>query len=309
MDSISRRSFLHLSVAAAAAARLVPAGFTSEIVSPEKKKIGIYVDLGSEGADATFARISKLGFTSCELYTDQYGIEMAGPLKAAMKKYKIDVLALFTLGPGPTTWDFYEGQNTIGLVCREYREARVQALFQLSDLAKACGINMIETHVGYIPENPADSNYAETIESLKRIVGYCAKNNQTFLYHAGQESPTTALRAIKDVGMENQGIGMDTANLIMYDRGHPLHALDVYGKYIKIVSCKDGVYPVDPKNLGQEVPIGQGKVDFLALFNKLKEIGYDGPVIIEREGAREGEWEKDVCESREFLEKLIERHN
>ena len=230
---------------------------------------------------------------------------MAEPLKAAMKKYNMEVLALFTLGPGPTTWDFYEGQQNIGLVCREHREARLQALMKLSDLAKACGIKMIETHVGYIPENPNDPNYAETIEALKKIVGYCAKNKQVFLYHAGQESPTTTMRTIHDVGLENQGIGMDTANLILYDRGHPTYALEVYGKYVKLVNCKDGLYPVDPRNLGGEMQIGEGKVDFPSFIKKLKSIGYQGPIIIEREGAAEGMWDKDVSQSREFLEKLI----
>jgi len=305
MAPITRRNFLQLSVTAAAAVNIAPSEFTSAIVSANNSKIGIYVDLDSNGVDSTFERISKLGFSSCELYTDRYESDMIEPLKAAMKKYNMEVLALFTLGPGPTTWDFYQGQENIGLVCREYREARVQAIMQLSDLAKACGIKMVETHVGYIPENPNDPNYSETIEALKRIVSYCAKSGQIFLYHAGQESPTTALRAIRDVGFENQGIGMDTANLIMYDRGHPFHALDVYGKYVKIVSCKDGVYPVDPRNLGREVQIGQGKVDFPSLIRKLKGTGYKGPVIIEREGAAEGQWEKDVCQSREFLEKLI----
>ena len=81
---------------------------------------------------------------------------MAQPLNDAIKEYNMEVLALFTLGPGPTTWDFYEGQQNIGLVSREYREVRLQALMKLSDLAKACGIKMIETHVGYIPENPND---------------------------------------------------------------------------------------------------------------------------------------------------------
>ena len=81
--------------------------------------------------------------------------------------------------------------------------------------------------------------------------------------------------------------------------------LDIYGKYVKLVNCKDGLYPTDPRNLGQEVQIGQGKVDFPLFIKKLKVIGYEGPIIIEREGAAEGMWEKDVCQSREFLEGLI----
>jgi len=305
MTSISRRNFLHLSATAAAFAKFAPAMPMSSTQPYVGADVGIYVNLDTQNVDSTFNHISYLGFRSCELYTDKYGMDMAEPLKAAIGKYNMTVLALFTLGPGPTTWDFYQGQQNIGLVCREYREARVQAMIQLSDLAKACSIGMVETHVGYIPENPNDPNYKETVDALKKVVAHCAENGQHFLYHAGQETPTTMLRTIIDVGYKNQGIGMDTANLIMYDRGHPFYSLDIYGKYIKLVNAKDGLYPTDPRNLGKEVQIGQGKVDFPSFIKKLKGIGYKGPVIIERERGTGEEWDKDVIQSREFLRVLL----
>jgi len=33
----------------------------------------------------------------------------------------------------------------------------------------------ITTHVGFIPENPADPLYAGTVEALKEIAAYCAE--------------------------------------------------------------------------------------------------------------------------------------
>jgi L-ribulose-5-phosphate 3-epimerase len=305
MNPVTRRSFLHLSAAAVAAAQLAPSRLYGAPRQEIREDIGIYVNLDPQNIDGTFKQISGLGFRRCELYTGQYGLDMAAPLIDGMKRYNMKVLALFTLGPGPTTWDFYEGQRNIGLVSREYREARVDAMRQLSDLAAACGVPMIETHVGYLPENPNDPNYRETVEALKKVIAYCAKNNQCFLYHAGQETPTTLLRTMLDVGYDNQGVGMDTANLIMYDRGHPYNALDVYGKYIKLVNAKDGLYPVDPRNLGKEVQIGKGKVNFPEFIRKLKESGYTGPVIVEREATDGTQWEKDVCWSRDFLQGLI----
>jgi L-ribulose-5-phosphate 3-epimerase len=305
MKSISRRNFIQLSAAAAAFSQLR----SPELSVPTKKytgdDVGIWMSLNTEDVDGTFKRISDLGFKSCEIYTGKYSMDMANPLKAAIDKYNIKVLALFTMGPGPTTWDFYVGQQNIGLVNREYRERRVDAMIQLSDLASACGIGTIETHVGYIPENPNDPNFKETVDALKKVVGHCDKNNQFFLYHAGQETPTTLLRTILDVGYKNQGIGLDTANLIMYDRGHPTNSLDVYGKYIKIVQAKDGLYPVDSRNLGKEVPLGQGKVNFPSFIKKLKSIGYEGSVIIERESSSGGQWEKDVSQSKDFLQVLL----
>lgn len=313
MTSLSRRYFLQLSVAAAAATQIPLSrlsassntGNNSFTNAYEGGDVGIYISLDPDNVENTFKRIVKLGFKRCELYTSKYGMELAKPLNAAIKKYHVEILSLFTLGPGPTTWDFYEGQKNIGLVSREYRQSRVEAMIQLSDLANACDIGMVETHVGFIPENPNDPNYMETVEALKIIIGHCRSNGQCFLYHAGQETPTTLLRTINDVGFENQGVGMDTANLIMYDRGHPYHSLDIYGKYIMLVNAKDGLYPSDPRNLGKEVQIGYGKVDFPSFISKLKDIGYKGPVIIEREGSKGDAWEKDVRQSREFLRILL----
>jgi sugar phosphate isomerase/epimerase len=303
MQPITRQKFLHHTLGAFAVQLLPVKSFSC--TKTDNRDIGIYVALDGKDVDGTFKRISKLGFKTCELYTSYYGKDMAKPLKEAMQKYDIKVLALFTLGPGNTTWDFYQGQNDIGLVSKTYREARIDALIQLSELAKECNIGLIETHVGFLPENPGDSNYKPTVDALKKVVGHCEKNNQQFLYHAGQESPTTLLRTMLDVGFENQGVGMDTANLIMYDRGHPYNSIDVYGKYIKLVNAKDGLYPTDPRNLGKEVPIGEGKVNFASLFQKLRANKYLGPIIIEREGAEGAQWNKEVIEARQFLQKLL----
>ena len=67
---------------------------------------------------------------------------------------------------------------------------------------------------------------------------------------------------------------------------------------------KDGLYPTDGRNLGLEVPIGQGKVNFPQLIKRLKEMGYTGDITIEREIS--GEQQKiDILASKEYLEKLI----
>ncbi len=313
MSRISRRNFIQLSATVVAATPyVVSAGSVSpgsgDLSSREDGRwdVGIYVNsLNINDVECTFSQIRRLGFKHAEIYTDKYDMSLAGPISDAMEKYEISVHALFTLGPGPTTWNFYEGQINIGLVSKEYRDQRVDALKRLSDLAKACNIPMVETHVGFISEDPNDPNYEETVEAIEKVVGHCKKNGQIFLYHAGQESPTTTVRCIEDVGYDNQGIGMDTANLILYDRGHPTYALCVYKDLIKLVNCKDGLFPTNTRDLGKEVRIGAGKVDFSEFITKLKDNGYTGPVIIEREDAGGNDWEKDVTWSKEYIEILL----
>ena len=99
----------------------------------------------------------------------------------------------------------------------------------------------------------------------------------------GQESPVTMLRAIEDAGTGNINVNLDTANLILYGKGEPVGALDVLGKYVRGLHAKDGMYPTDPKRLGREVAIGQGRVNFPEVMKSLRRLNYAGPITIERE--------------------------
>ena len=105
-------------------------------------------------------------------------------------------------------------------------------------------------------------------------------------------------------GTGNLGINYDTANLILYGKANPLDGLDVVGKYIKSLHAKDGFYPTNPRELGREVPIGQGKVDFPKIIRKLREMNFKGHITIEREISGPQQVE-DILQSKKYLEELI----
>jgi sugar phosphate isomerase/epimerase len=229
---------------------------------------------------------------------------LASPLKDALAKYQVEATAVMTLGPGRMVWDFYDGPRTIGIVPPETRTARMDALKRASDLGKTCGVRAVHTHCGFIPENPNDPLYSETVEAIRNVARHCKANGQIFLMETGQESPITLVRAIEDTHLDNVGVNLDTANLILYGKGEPVGALDVVGKYVRGLHAKDGLYPTDPKKLGEEVPIGQGRVNFPEVIRKLHQLSYTGPITIEREtsGAQQ---EADIRASITFLERLI----
>ena len=83
--------------------------------------------------------------------------------------------------------------------------------------------------------------------------------------------------------MDNVGVNLDPANLILYGKANPVDALDTIGTYVRDVHAKDGCYPTDGRALGRETALGEGQVNFPALIAKLKTLGYDGPVTVERE--------------------------
>ena len=138
-----------------------------------------------------------------------------------MAKYGVEVTSAIAGGPGPEIYDFYKGPVTIGLAPRQYREARIKRIKEVSDFAKKAGIPGVQTHCGFIPENPNEPLYTETVNAIRTVAQYCKDNGQTFRCETGQETPITLIRAINDVGLDNVGINFDVGNLICMGRQIP----------------------------------------------------------------------------------------
>ena len=250
-----------------------------------KLKLGVIASL-PHGPEEELKKAHELGLPTCqavcwnrELFTE----DMAERLIAASHKYDVEVTTIWTGYSGPAVWNFIEGPVTIGLVPPEYRAERVASLKQGADFAKRVGVPSITTHVGFIPESPNNPLYAGVVEALREVVTHCKTLGVTFCFETGQETPTTLLRVIEDLGGENLGINLDPANLLMYGKANPVDALDVFGQYVVGVHAKDGEYPTNGRNLGVEKPLGEGRVNFPVLIPKLKALGYTGALTIERE--------------------------
>jgi len=134
---------------------------------------------------------------------------------------------------------------------------------------------------------------------------HCQGNGQQFLMETGQETPTTMSRMIRDVALPNIGVGLDTANLILYGKANPVDAVDILGPHVRSIHAKDGRWPTDPSELGEEVQIGKGLVDFKTVFTKLHRLGYTGAVTIERETSGPQQIE-DVRQEKVYLEGILQ---
>lgn len=270
-------------------------------------KIGVMVHLMDDNIDERFKQVREYGFDWCQLCAwkhDLYTEEIAQKIDAARKKYNVEISTFWCGYSGPVHWNFYEGQNDLGIVPLEYREKRCNELKHGSDYAKRLGVKQIATHMGYLHENPMCEDYPHLIAAIRDVAEYCKANGQTLMFETGQETPVTLKRVIEDVGTGNLGINLDPANLILYGKGNPVDALDVFGEYVCDIHAKDGKYPTNGHDLGQETVVGQGKVNFPAFIARLKEIGYDRTLIIEREIWGEQQI-KDIKDTKAYLEGLI----
>lgn len=271
-------------------------------------KVGCVVVYGKKDIFESFAELRKNGFDNCQLICwdakNDYTDAEAEKINKAKAEYDIEITTLWAGWSGPKIWDFYDGQETLGLLPAAYRAMRVEELIKGAEFATKIGVNSITTHAGFIPENPHSTDYHGLISALKAVAQKAKELGIEFRFESGQETPITLLRAIQDIGTDNLGINLDPANLIVYGKANPCDSLMTIGKYVKGVHAKDGKYPTDGRFLGEETPLGEGLVNFPRLIPLLKECGYDGPLTIERE--IEGEQQIiDILKGKKLLEQII----
>jgi L-ribulose-5-phosphate 3-epimerase len=304
---MDRRTFLGAASAVLIADAIAPA--TSFAAPAALKPMDVGLLVSPFGApEATFRRVHDIGFNNCFLSLDGYingfTTDVANQFGELLAKYSLVATAVEVVGPQPLVWNFMRGPSTIGLVPPSTRAARIDALRQASDFAKILNISQVQTHCGFIPEDPADPLYPGTVEAIRTVARHCHSNGQYFLMETGQETPTTMSRMIRDVDLPNLAVGLDTANLILYGKANPVDAVDIVGTHVRSIHAKDGRWPTDPSELGEEVLIGKGLVDFKQVFTKLHRLGYTGAITIERETSGPQQIE-DVCQEKIYLEKIL----
>jgi sugar phosphate isomerase/epimerase len=216
----------------------------------------------------------------------------------------IHITALWAGYSGPSAWNFTEGPLTLGVTPAAYRFQRMQELIRAGRFAKALGVRAVITHLGFIPENANDPVFHEIVIAVRHIAAHLQRLGLEFWFETGQETPVTLLRLIQSVGLPNLGINLDPANLILYGKGNPIDALDVFGKFVRNVHAKDGLYPTDPMQLGREVKVGEGRVRFPEFVRRLGEIGFNGEIIIEREITGDQQ-DRDIAATIVYLKNLL----
>lgn len=268
--------------------------------------VGVKLGIGKD-PEAALAAVHSLGMQVCQLNASHLDDDLIRRLGAAIQKYGIAVTAMGTSLPGPQGGpsDDYDGPLTLGLVPRTYRAQRIEKVKRFSDAIRQLKIPAFRIHAGFIPEDPNDLLYLEAVETFRDVARHLKKNGQQLLYETGTETPVTLLRAMQDVGLDNQGVNMDTANFVLYGKANPVDALEILGPYVKNTHMKDGFYPTNTRDLGKEAEIPHGVVGFPGIIAGLRRAGYRGPLIIEREGLQGPEWLASVARERDYLEKLL----
>ncbi|MDX1945430.1 MAG: sugar phosphate isomerase/epimerase family protein [Pirellulaceae bacterium] len=252
----------------------------------DKWPIGVFASVDA-GLGVKLEVAHDLGVPTIQLHAPHQGSRTQANADAFLKRlagYGIQLTAVFGGFEGESYADIPTVARTVGLVPPETRGARTQEMKEIADFAKLLGCRVVALHIGFVPHDTANPLYQETIDVAREVCDHCAKNGQSLNLETGQETADDLLRFIGDVRRPNLFINFDPANMILYGTGEPIAALKKVGKFVRSIHCKDGKWAKNPgQEWGQEVPLGEGDVGMENYLRTLKEIGYDGPLTIERE--------------------------
>jgi sugar phosphate isomerase/epimerase len=257
--------------------------------------IGVFASIDAGlGVKLDVAR--ELGVPTIQLHAPAKETRTKANAEAFLKRLKdagITLTAVFGGFEGESYADIPTVERTVGLVPVATRAARVAEMKEISDFAKLLGCNVVALHLGFVPHDKKDPLYAEITAITRDLCVYVKANGQALHLETGQEPADTLLAFIADVDRDNLFINFDPANMILYGAGEPIAALKKLGGKVRSVHCKDGKWAKNPgKEWGSEEPLGKGDVGIENYLRTLKEIGYTGPLTIEREIPQEPDRQK-----------------
>jgi len=274
----------------------------------DKWPLGVFASIDA-GLGVNLDVAHELGVPTVQLHAPQKATrtrENAERFLARLGELGIRITAVFGGFEGESYADIPTVTQTVGLVPPETRAARTQEMKEIADFARLLGVDAVGLHLGFVPEDAADPLYDEVLVVTREICDHCKSNGQRFHLETGQESADALLRFIGDVDRDNLFVNFDPANMILYGSGEPIEALKKVGSHVRSVHCKDATWAARPgEEWGAEVPLGEGDVGMENFLRTLAELGYDGPLTIEREIPQDPQRQKEeIGRGMRLLEEL-----
>lgn len=211
-----------------------------------------------------------------------------------------------------------------GFTRREENAEKIEKSKRIVDLALDLGTNIVTTHIGVVPRDPACERFRVMQEACNRLAEYAHANGARFAVETGPEPAAVLRRFLDSLGSGGVAVNLDPANLVMVAGDDPVQAVYTLKDYIVHTHAKDGVMvrPCNPQDIYdafagigpeglevndyfREVPLGTGQVDFPAYLNALEDIGYRGYLTVEREVGEDPE--SDIRAAVRFLRDRKER--
>ena len=177
---------------------------------------------------------------------------------------------------------------------------RVERTRRIMDNTRRLGVAIVQTHIGFIPEDFNDKKVVIMRKCLEEIGNYGRKIGMVLATETGPEPASTLKRFLDTIQIPAIKVNYDPANLVM-------NGFDCIGgvaelkDYIIHTHAKDGRKEKDAQGR-KEQPLGQGEVNFPGYIQAMDAIGFKGFYVIEREVGDAPD--KDIAEAKRFLDQF-----
>jgi len=195
-------------------------------------------------------------------------------------------------------------QKTGGFSDPALRDERLDLVTWGAAKAKALGLTIMSVHAGFLPDIGSPDRTA-FIDCLRRALDIAAAQDVTLAFETGQETATLLRATLDELDHPHAKVNFDPANMLLYNKGNPIEAVQILGPDIVHVHVKDAKVPLEEGQWGAEVPLGEGQVSMADYLDALAEVGYTGSLAIEREVGDQAARIRDVQAGAELLKQLI----
>lgn len=282
-------------------------------------KIGVIVDSFGVGVMEGLKKAKEVGADGVQIYA------VSGEMDpAALSPTKRKELRSYIDGLGLEISALCGDLAGHGFQDAEANPEKIEKSKRILDLAVELGSSVVTTHIGIVPDDRSGRIYDAMQRACDELGIYAKSMNAYFAIETGPE-PAAHLKSFLDTLSTNGvSVNFDPANMVMVTGDDPVEGVKLLKDYLVHTHVKDGkrIRPVDPRDvygfLGygamdhekiaemaasgaafEEVPLGEGKVDFPAYFAALQEIGYGGYLTIEREVGSNPE--QDIRKAVDFI--------
>src|SRR5262249_22718409 len=195
-------------------------------------------------------------------------------------------------------------QHTGGFGNPATRAERLERFSWALDRTRALGLTDLMLHAGFLPE-PDDPDRGPLLDTLGKVSSLAQAKGVTVAFETGQETADLLRRTLDDLKCPNLKVNFDPANMLLYDKGDPLRAVEILGPDIRSVHVKDAKRTKVPGTWGDEVPLGQGQANIKRFVQTLKKVGYRGPLCIEREVGNQEQRVADIAHGIRYLRECL----
>jgi sugar phosphate isomerase/epimerase len=195
-------------------------------------------------------------------------------------------------------------QHTGGFGNPATRAERLERFGWALDRTRALGLGDLMLHAGFIPE-PGLPDRKPFLDTLARVSDLAKSKGVTVAFETGQETADLLRLTLDELKCPNLKVNFDPANMLLYDKGDPLRAVEILGPDIRSVHVKDANRTTTPGTWGEEVPLGKGQANIKQFVQTLKKVGYRGPLCIEREVGDQEQRLADIAHGIRYLRECL----